>query len=323
MASFLGQGFGRQRKTEKENMTDSDNQKGLTGGGADGSEPARGDEQKDTAADRVRRFRKMLVSGQTFMLPETHDVASATVLADAGFSAVGTSAQAIAWGQGHRNEGLVALDVLRDTAARIAKRTDLMLNADLGLAGNYGVEELQAAARTVVGAGAVGIVFSDRVRNGASHLLAESEMERRIRAVKAAAKEAGLRAVVTVRTDAMVLGPVEKSAFEMVVARAETYFDAGIDCLLVPGAEHEQVVMRLAGIIDGPLAIRLSLTTACDLKTFADAGACCIMLGPSLMRFWLSQLRLKAEELLAFGCFSHLDKAIPEVEIESLLPEDG
>ncbi len=277
----------------------------------------------ETQADRVRQFRKMLVSGQTFMLPETHDVASATVLGDAGFAAVGTSAQAIAWAEGHRTEGHVGLAQLRDSAVRIARRTGLLVTADLGVASNYTIDELKAATQAVVQAGAVGISISDRMRNGHSRLLPAADMVARIAAVKEAAKQAaGVRVVVTVRTDAMVLGPVEKSAFETVIERAEDYFDTGIDCLLVPGAEHEQVVMRLAAIIDGPLAIRLSLNTACDLKTFSDAGACCIMLGPSLMRYWLSQLRLKAEELLAFGCFSHLDKAIPEVEIESLLPEE-
>ena len=289
--------------------------------------PATGEDQStlkeklQRPADKARIFRKMLTTGNTFMLPEVQDVASALVLGDAGFTAVGTSARAIAWAWGHRNEAELSIDVLSETAARVAGRTNLIVTADLGSAGIASVEELSTAVTKVIEAGAVGVTISDRLGNGGTGLVSEEEMSARIAAVKMAAKSAGTRAVITARTDAMVLGPGEKSAFETVVERAEAYFDAGCDCLLVPGAEHEQVVMNLASLIDGPLAIRLSLNTACDLKTFSDAGACCIMLGPSLMRFWLSQLRLKAEELLAFGCFSHLEKAIPEVEIESLLPQ--
>ena len=42
-------------------------------------------------------------------------------------------------------------------------------------------------------------------------------------------------------------------------------------------------------------------------------------LGSALMRSLLGMLRYKAEELLAFGQFNNLDKAIPEDALDELL----
>ena len=54
-------------------------------------------------------------------------------------------------------------------------------------------------------------------------------------------------------------------------------------------------------------------------KTFSKAGASCIALGSALMRSLLGMLRYKAEEILAFGQFNNLEKAIPVNSLNSLL----
>jgi 2-methylisocitrate lyase-like PEP mutase family enzyme len=103
------------------------------------------------------------------------------------------------------------------------------------------------------------------------------------------------------------------------VERAEAYFAAGADCMSVPGAQHIQLIERLAGQIDGPLCVTVGLTPAPDVKALSAAGAACVALGSALMRSLLGMLRYKAEELLAFGHFNNLDKAIPEDALNELL----
>ena len=87
----------------------------------------------------------------------------------------------------------------------------------------------------------------------------------------------------------------------------------------MPGAQHIQIVERLSAQIDGPLSITICLTPAPDVKTFSKAGASCIALGSALMRSLLGMIRYKAEEILAFGRFNNLDKAIPVDSLNSLL----
>lgn len=101
--------------------------------------------------------------------------------------------------------------------------------------------------------------------------------------------------------------------------RAEAYFDAGADCVLVPGVEHVQIVARLASVVGGPLAITASQASAPDFHAYSEAGVACVTLGSSLFRTLLGTLRRKTEEVLTFGDFTALEQAIPSDEFEALM----
>jgi 2-methylisocitrate lyase-like PEP mutase family enzyme len=163
------------------------------------------------------------------------------------------------------------------------------------------------------------VVIGDGGRGGAHGIASLKDMVAAIQAAKAAAFELKVPAVITARTEAFLLEPPQQSPFESAVERAEAYFAAGADCISVPGAQHVQLVERLAGQIDGPLCVTIGLTPAPDVKALGRAGAACVALGSALMRSLLGMLRLKAEELLAFGQFDNLGKAIPEDAIDDLL----
>ncbi len=213
----------------------------------------------------------------------------------------------------------LTLGELVGAAQKITSNFAVPVNADLeGIVGRP-VEEIAGAVEAVVSAGCVGVVIGDGGRGGAHGIASMQEMAAAIRSAKAAALEARVPAVITARTEAFLLEPPTHSPFETAVERAEVYFAAGADCISVPGAQHIQIIERLSAQIDGPLCITISLTPAPDLKTFSRAGASCIALGSALMRSLLGMLRFKAEEILAFGHFSNLDKAIPVNSLNSLL----
>jgi 2-methylisocitrate lyase-like PEP mutase family enzyme len=145
------------------------------------------------------------------------------------------------------------------------------------------------------------------------------DMTAAIKAAKAAALETRVPAVVTARTEAFLLEPPPYSPFETAVERAEAYFAAGADCIAVPGVQHIQIIERLSAHVDGPLQITVGLTPAPDLKALNAAGASSVALGTALMRSLLGNLRLKAEEIFAFGQFNNLEKAIPADALNDLL----
>lgn len=269
--------------------------------------------------EKARRFRKRLQAREAFILPEIWDVMSARVMADAGFDLIGMSPDSIAWAQGLMPHERLTLDDLVGTAQKITSNFAVPVSADLeGIAGRP-VEEIARAVEALVMAGCVGIVIGDGGRGGAHGIAPMQDMTAAIRSAKAAALEARIPAVITARTEAFLLDPPTHSPFETAVERAEAYFAAGADCISVPGAQHIQIVERLSAQIDGPLCITISLTPAPDLKTFSRAGASCVALGSALMRSLLGMLRFKAEEILAFGQFNNLDKAIPVNSLNSLL----
>jgi 2-methylisocitrate lyase-like PEP mutase family enzyme len=269
--------------------------------------------------EKVRRFRKRLQAREAFILPEVWDVVSARIMADAGFDLIGMSAISVAWAQGLRQHERLTLDALVATTQKITRNFAVPVNADLeGIIGRS-VEEVGRAVEAVVSAGCVGVVIGDGGRGGAHGIASMQDMTGAIRTAKAAALETKVPAVIIARTEAFLLEPPQASPFETAVERAEAYFAAGADCISVPGAQHIQIIERLSGQIDGPLCITIGLTPAPDLRTLANAGASCVALGSALMRSLLGMLRFKAEELLAFGQFNNLDKAIPVDSLHTLL----
>jgi 2-methylisocitrate lyase-like PEP mutase family enzyme len=269
--------------------------------------------------DKIRRFRRRLQTSETFVMPEVWDVASSRVMADAGFQFIGTSASAIAWSYGYTAGERVATDDLLSVAARITKGFEAPVNADLEGAGGRSLEEIKYAVGAAIAAGCVGITLGDGGRNGAHPIMPLEEMAECVRAVKAATAEAKMPAVITISTEAFLLGPKVHSPFETTVERSEAYFAAGADCVMVPGVQHLQILEKLASVVDGPLAISVGYAPAPEIKAFAGIGISCVAFGGSLLRSLLGNMRLKGEELLAFGHFNHLDKSIPEDQLEALL----
>ncbi len=253
------------------------------------------------------------------MLPEVWDSVSARVIADAGFDMIGISSLCVAWSEGLRQGERLSLDTLVSTAQKIAKSFPVPVNADLeGIVGRS-MEEIGRAVEAVISAGCVGIVIGDGGRGGAHGIASVQDMTAALRTAKASALEMKIPAVLIARTEAFLLEPPQQSPFETAVERAEAYFAAGADCISVPGVQHVQIIERLSGQIDGPLCITIGLTPAPDTKALAAAGASCIALGSALFRSLLGTLRYKAEELLAFGQFNNLDKAISVESLNTLL----
>ncbi len=269
--------------------------------------------------ERIRKFRRRLQTSDTFVMPEIWDVVSARIMADAGFEFIGTSATALGWSLGYTREERIAADDILTMAARIAQNSETPVNIDLEGAAGRSLEELKYAVSAAVSAGCCGITLSDGGRNAAHGILSTDEMAECVRAVKAATAEIKMPAVITISTEAFLLGPQVHSPFETTVERSEAYFASGADCVLVPGVQHIQILEKLAGVVDGPLAISVAYSPAPDVKSYAGIGISCITIGSGLFRSLLGNMRYKAEELIAFGHFNQLDKAISEDQIEELL----
>ncbi len=269
--------------------------------------------------EKVRRFRKRLQARELFVVPEAWDVISARVMGDAGFELIGISSAAIAWSQGLTRHERVDLATLVSAAQKIVRNFKVPVQAELeGIQGRP-LEEISTAVKDVVKAGCVGVIIGDGGRGGVHGIGTIQEMTAAIRAAKTAALEAKVAAVITARTEAFLLEPPQASPFETAVERAEAYFAAGADCISVPGVQHIQIIERLSANIDGPLAITIGLTPAPDVKALSGAGVACVTLGSALLRSLLGTMRFKAEELVAFGHFNHLDKAISADEMNTLL----
>lgn len=270
-------------------------------------------------SEKAERLRGLMQADQPFVLPEVWDVASARILADAGFSVIGTSGAAIIWSHGYKSHERIKLEELLMVAARIARGSSLPVNADLDGGLGRSASDVKRGVQAAIAVGCAGVTFGDGSRNGVHGVMPADEMMNRIKAARLAAIEAKVPIAITVRTEVFLVAPLGQSPYDTAVERAQAYFDAGADCILVPGIQHPHVVERLVRNVDCPLGITISLSSAPDLIIYSEIGVSCVSLGSSMMRSLLGNLRVKAEELVTFGHFSHLDRAIPQEELDALL----
>lgn len=281
--------------------------------------PSATGEMFDGQKEKARKLRKRLHSGDTFMLPEAWDVATARLLADAGHEVIGVSTPAIAWARGLQPEERVEIEDLLAVVGRITRGFQTPVIADFeGVLGRTS-DDIRDATEKAIAFGCVGVTFSDGGRNGQHGMAPAEHMAACIKAAKAAAAEAKIPVVIGASTEAFLLGPRGQSPFETAVERSEVYFAAGADCVLAPGLQQVQIIERLVGVVDGPIGISLNVMPAPDFKSLAKAGVACVGLGSVLFRSLMGLLRIKAEELLAFGHFATLERAIPETQLKTLL----
>jgi 2-methylisocitrate lyase-like PEP mutase family enzyme len=223
------------------------------------------------AFDRLHR------RGQPFLLPNAWDVASAVVLADAGFPAVATTslgvtaAAGLIDGQGTGRAATVAV------AAAIAARLTVPVSIDLE--GGYS-EDPGAVAGLVAelaSAGVAGINLEDVITGG--ELRAPAAQAAIIRAVVAAAPGV----FVNARTDVywLEMGPRDGRLRET-ITRLAAYAEAGAGGVYVPGLTGLAEIESVTAAIDLPL--NLLWRPDQDLPRLAGAGVARISTGSAPYR---------------------------------------
>jgi 2-methylisocitrate lyase-like PEP mutase family enzyme len=215
--------------------------------------------------------------GQPFLLPNAWDVASAVILADAGFPAVATTslgvtaAAGLIDGQGTGRAATVAV------AEAIAARLTVPVSIDLE--GGYS-EDPAAVAGLVTDlsrAGVAGINLEDVITGG--QLRTPAAHAAIIRAVVAAAP--GM--FVNARTDVYWLekGPRDGRLRET-ITRLAAYADAGASGVFVPGLTDLTEIEAVTAAVDLPLNVLWRQDQ--DLPRLAGAGVARISTGSAPYR---------------------------------------
>jgi 2-methylisocitrate lyase-like PEP mutase family enzyme len=257
--------------------------------------------------------------GAPFVLGNAWDVASALVLEDAGFEAVGTSSAGLAASLGRVDAEAVALDELVQVVARISAALDVPLSVDVESGFGPGLEDVATCVRKVLGAGAVGLNIED-VRPGSQELLPLAAAAERIAAARSAADAFGIPAVINARTDVFwrKVGPEERR-LEEALERLQAYVHAGADAVFAPGAQRRSEIAQLAAQAGAPLNVLASKDLP-PLPELARLDVARLSLGSAPMRAALSTLRRIGEELRGPGTYTLLTKdVLSYAELQALV----
>lgn len=214
--------------------------------------------------------------GDPLLLPNAWDYASAAVLVEQGFRAIGTTSLGVALAAGLPDGKGVARDETAVVARRL-RRLPCYLSVDVEQGFS---DDPPAVAGFVAGLGADGVNLEDGLRD--PDLLC-----RKIKAVKQSAPGV----FVNARTDTYWLG---RPSLDQTRRRLEAYLEAGADGLFVPGLRDPAVIGQLARL--GPLNILYS-RDGLSLKQLADLGVARVSTGSLLFRMALGGLRRWAQGL--------------------------
>jgi 2-methylisocitrate lyase-like PEP mutase family enzyme len=244
----------------------------------------RSDQTVDRLAGLAEDLRQ-LHQGEMLVLPNAWDVASAQIVADAGFPAVATTSAAIAAVLGYPDgEGAPGSEMFAANA-RIARSVSVPVTMDAEA--GYGL-----APADLVGCllenGLVGCNLEDTNHRAGGLADAETHADWLSR-VRAAADAAGVPIVINARVDVFLprSNVAERDRVGEAVRRGRLYRSAGADCVYPIGVGDPGVLATLVAEIDGP--INGNSGAGLDLAQLRELGVARVSYGPRFYRTALAE----------------------------------
>jgi 2-methylisocitrate lyase-like PEP mutase family enzyme len=234
-----------------------------------------------TLNDKAKRLRNLCKPGDPLLLTNVYDAGTASIVANhEATKAIATASFAIAGINGLEDSELTLeqnLAGIRQVSA-IAEKHDLPLTVDL----QDCYDNVKATITLAIEAGAVGCNIED-ADNRSGELRSINDAVSRIKAVKAAAEEAGVPDFcINARTDILTF----KGSIDEAIERGKAYLEAGAVTVFVWGRERgvsrdevKQLVAGLNGMVNVKMNLRPGALNAAEL---AEIGVARISIGPEL-----------------------------------------
>ncbi len=259
------------------------------------------------------RFRALHAGPAAFIMPNVWDGASSLMMRDAGFAAIGSSSFAYGATLG-----------LPDVSARLGRNESIAHAALLGKIGNLPVngdladgfgpepEDCAATVEASIAAGLAGLGIEDVTGNPDAPI---HDFDAAVRRIKAAARSAHGRIVLTGRTDNYLYG---RADLDDTIRRLTAFAEAGADVLYAPGLPDMESIRRVVGAV-APKPVNVLIGPKVSLAELAAAGVRRISLGGALYRVAMGALARSAAALQAGDLPAAVAGAMPGQELARLL----
>ncbi len=268
-----------------------------------------------TSAQKAEQLRKLHKEPEILILPNAWDCASARVFEQAGFPAIATTSAGIAFALGYPDGQRISHTDMLAQVKRIAHSVSVPVTADV----EAGYGDVACTAVALIKSGAVGLNLEDIDDDERNQLVELSEQVQRIRTIRQAGNEAGVRLVINARTDyylAEIGDPAER--FEAACHRLRQYIEAGADCVFVPGITDPELIRRFVETLRFPINVLVGPGTP-PVKDLEALGVARLSVGSGIMRSTMELTRRIAEELKTSGTYrTMLETSMPYAEANAL-----
>lgn len=262
------------------------------------------------------RFRTLHKRPSAFVMPNAWDGASAVLLKQAGFEALGSSSFAIALALG-RQDGFHAVSRTDSisNAALLGHVTDLPVNGDLEDGYGPTPEDCAATVQAAIDGGLAGLGIEDTTADPGQPIHGFDAAVARIRAAAVAARG---RILLTGRTDNFLHG---RPDLDDTVRRLVAFAEAGADVLYAPGLPDMEAISTVVRAV-APKPVNVLIGPGVPLDELAAAGVRRVSLGGALYRRAMAGLAAAAKALRAGDLPAGVSGAVPGAELAALLPRD-
>lgn len=251
-------------------------------------------------------------------MPCAWDAGSARMFEVAGFAAIGTTSGGVNWSNARPDYVYsVERDTMLDAYGMIAQAVALPVSGDLEDGYGESAHDVGDTIQAAIDRGMVGGSIEDQDRSPEPGLISLDEAVERVAAAREVADIAGIEFTLTARAESY-FGGVD-DPFADAVERANSYLEAGADCIFVPGPADLATISRLVAEVDGPLSVGIGsgggeLTVA----SLADVGVRRISTGGALPRALAKAVMTASKEMLREGSFGFAADAMAESAINAL-----
>src|SRR5262245_3827158 len=263
---------------------------------------------------------KMHDRSRILVLPNAWHVASARVFEEAGFAAIASTSAGVAAVLGCPDGEQVSREEMAEAVRRIVRGVKVPVTADMEAGYGPSPDAVRQTVRAVVAAGAVGMNLEDSTSDADNPLFELEAQVERLQAAREAAKSLGVPIVINARTDVYLLSVGKESErLSHAVRRANSYRDAGADCLFVPGVRDSATIKALVKAINGPVNVLAGPGTP-PVAELQQLGAARLSVGSGAMRGALTFTRRIAEELRDKGTYNLFTRdTLSHAEVNKLM----
>lgn len=224
-------------------------------------------------------FHALHTKGDPLVLFNAWDAASAKAIAKTS-PAIATSSGAVASALGYADGENVPLDMVTGLVSRMTAAVSVPVSIDLEAGYGDTPEAAGRSAAEILKAGAVGLNIEDGLSEGKRQLVNPELHAAKIKAVRDAAKDLGVRLFINARTDPFLLkfGSPDDCMNEA-ARRAKVYAEAGADGIFVPGLTDLALIERFVQVT--PLPVNIMVTQGSPaIPDLARVGVRRVSLGP-------------------------------------------
>ncbi len=242
------------------------------------------------------RFRALHDADEIFVMGNAWDAASASIMAQQGFKALGSSSAAIAYAMG-KPDGYHAVSrgEAIANAALLARASGLPINGDLEDGFGHSPEECVGTVEAAIAGGLAGLGIEDTTANPENPI---HDFDNAVARISAAANAASGRILLTGRTDLFLHGQPD---LDEVIRRLTAFAEAGADVLYAPALPDMDAIRKVVDAV-APKPVNVLIGPRADfvpLSVLGDAGVRRVSIGGAFYGSVLGHLERVCQRVLS------------------------